>query len=165
MGVPGETLAAIVSCREAGVVPLREQLRQRVDMLGPGLDFGEADARTALAEVFEAYEPPGFSLSAMSERCAIEREDGGSIVIGGKLLVGGREVGLLPAAGPPEAAPTAGSARPTAEPASAETGTAAPASLAARAVRSGTFGLALSLVSFGMHSVLPRVCSDYLITR
>jgi hypothetical protein len=95
MGVPGETLAAIVSCRDAGVIPLRDQLRQRVDLLSPHLDFAEADARTALAEVFEAYEPAGFLLSPMSERCAIERENGGSIVIGGKLLVGGREVGLL----------------------------------------------------------------------
>jgi len=95
MGVPGETLAAIVSCREAGTMPLGDQLRRRVDLLGPGLDFGKADARIALAEVFEAYEPPGFSLSPMSDRCAIEREDGGSIVIGGKLFAGDREVGLL----------------------------------------------------------------------
>jgi hypothetical protein len=95
MGVPGETLAAIVDCREAGEMSLRDQLAWRVGLLDEDLDFSDPDARIALAEVFEAYEPPGFSLAPIPERCGIEKVDGGSIVIAGRLVAGGRDLGIL----------------------------------------------------------------------
>lgn len=88
-------MADIAARRASGGGSLNEELRRRIEQLGGHADFGDAAICDAFSEVLAAFEPPGFTLVPIPDRCAIDSEDGGSIVIGGRLYAGDKFLGLL----------------------------------------------------------------------
>src|SRR5262249_45755148 len=75
-----EDILAEIDRRRLSDEPLRRQLSWRVQALDGNADFSDERVCAAFAEVFAAYEPPGFNLLPLPERCEIDAEEGGILV-------------------------------------------------------------------------------------
>jgi GNAT superfamily N-acetyltransferase len=90
----GEELQAALKRQRRSAMPLREQLIQRIEILGATVEL-DADNRAAFREVWDGLAIPRVDLAPIDEECWAGPQDGGTIVIKAVIRLDGQPVGII----------------------------------------------------------------------
>jgi hypothetical protein len=90
----GEELQAALKRQRRSVMLLREQLIERIEILGGTVELDEAN-RAVFREVWDGLAIPRVDLAPIDEECWAGSEDGGTIVVKAVIRLDGQPVGII----------------------------------------------------------------------